>query len=213
MPRKLPRYDREFVIRVGFALSCIENIERARLLLGQGNENVITLADLEYTYELAFLRIFLAWETLLEDALIRLICGYSRFNGQEQLIPGTAYYRTIADAETAILGGRDYRLWHSPHQVIQHARQFLSGSHYELVIASASSRIVHMAAIRHRIAHSQSHAERQFDAATMSFAGKRYRASRPGRFLRDWVSGATPPSRWISALARELGNLAVQICN
>ena len=30
----------------------------------QSGENLITLADLEYTYELAFLRIFLAWETL-----------------------------------------------------------------------------------------------------------------------------------------------------
>jgi hypothetical protein len=212
MPRRLPQYDREFVRRVGFALSCIDHIEQARLLGLQSGANLITLADLEYTYELAFLRIFLAWETLLEEALIRLICGYSRPSGQEPLIPGTTYHRTIADAEAAILGRRNYELWHSPAQVIQHARQFLSSSRYELVIASASSRIAHMAGIRHRIAHSQSHAERQFDVATMSLAGKRYRASRPGRFLRDWVSGVSPPSRWISALARELGNLAAQIC-
>jgi len=213
MPRRLPQYDREFFRRTGFALSCISHIEQGRLLGLQNNKNLITLADVEYTYELAFLRIFLAWESLLEDALTRLICGYSRSGGQEPLISGTNYYKTIANAEAAILGRRDYELWHSPAQVIQRARQFLTGSHYELVIASASARIAHMAAIRHRIAHSQSHAERQFDTATMTLAGKRYRASRPGRFLRDWVSGAMPPSRWISALALELGNLAAQICN
>jgi len=213
MPRRLPRYDRAFVRRAGFALSCISHIEQARLLgLRSGNE-IITLADVEYTYELAFLRIFLAWEQLLEDALTRLICGYSRSSGLEPLRSGAKYYSTIANAEAAILGRRDYELWHSPAQVIQRTRQFLTGSHYELVIASASARIAHMASIRHRIAHSQSHAERQFDAATMSLAGKRYRASRPGRFLRDWVSGAMPPCRWISALALDLGNLSMQICS
>jgi hypothetical protein len=213
MPRRLPRYDQEFIRRAGFALSCISHIEQARVLGLQSGDNLITLADVEYTYELAFLRIFLGWEQLLEDAFTRLICGYSRSGGQEPLRSGTNYYGTIAHAEAAILGSRDYELWHSPTRVIQRARQFLTGSHYELVIASASARITHLAAIRHRIAHSQTHAERQFDAATMSLAGKRYRASRPGRFLRDWVSGSMPPSRWISTLAVELGNLAVQICS
>src|SRR5216684_1682211 len=151
MPRRLPPYDNEFSRQVAFALSFIAHVEHARPLKQRDKGNLITMGDLEYTYELAFLRIFLAWENLLENSLLRLICGYSHSAGQEPLLPGITYYRTVADAEAAILGGMSYRLWHNPTQVIQYARRFLQGSQYELVIASASARITHIAAIRHRI--------------------------------------------------------------
>src|SRR6185312_8598146 len=103
--------------------------------------------------------------------------------------------------------------WHNPKHVITRAQQFLSGSRYELTIASTQSRLELISAIRHRIAHSQKHTELKFDQATMTLSGKRYPKSRPGRFLRDTVPGSNPPVRWIAKLSQELASLSYQICS
>jgi hypothetical protein len=212
MPRRLPRLDGDFTREVLTAQAYVMHIEQSRAQTAGIRSSVITITDLEFSYELAFLRIFLGWEIFLENALSRLICGYYHSGGQEPLATGMRYYARIVDAEIAILGGRNYRLWHNPNDVIGYARRVLHRSRYELVIASAFAHLEHFAAIRHRIAHSQQHAQRQFDVATMALAGRRYPASRPGRFLRDWVPSTIPPRRWIFAVSQELSGLAVQIC-
>lgn len=70
-------------------------------------------------------------------------------------------------------------------------------------------RIETYASIRHRIAHA--HGGTEFDLATMSLAGKRYRGSRPGRFLRDWVRYTQIPMRWIDVILMDFRGLAFQI--
>jgi hypothetical protein len=212
MPRRLPRLDGEFTRQVLTAQAYIIHIEQSRAQIIGARTSTITITDLEFSYELVFLRIFLGWEIFLEGALLRLMCGYVHSGGQEPLASGMRYCARIDDAETAILRGLNYRLWHNPAHVISYARRILNGSRYEFVIASAFARLEHFAAIRHRIAHSQKHAQRQFDMATMALAGRRYPASRPGRFLRDWVPSTIPPRRWIFAVSQELSGLALQIC-
>jgi hypothetical protein len=212
MPRRLPRLDGEFTRQVSTADAYIMHLEQSRAQTVGIGSSAITITDLEFSYELAFLRIFLGWEIFLESALLRLMCGYHHTGGQEPLATGMRYYAKIVDAELAILGGRNFRLWHNPNDVIGYARRVFYRSRYELVISSAFARLEHFAAIRHRIAHSQKHAQGQFDAATMALAGRRYPASRPGRFLRDWVPRTIPPTRWIFAVSQELSGLAVQIC-
>jgi hypothetical protein len=210
MPRSLPRYDMGFSRTTSFAISFTEHIEQTRIRAGAGA--TLRISDLELSYELAFLRIFLAWEVLLENVLVRLMCGYQHSGGQEMLKTGRPYYKTLADAETAILAGRPYKLWHNPRRVIERAEAFLNGSRFEAVLKSAEASLAHYASVHHRIAHSQKHAEREFDRATMSLAGKRYQGSRPGRFLRDWIAASNPPRRWISETSDELVGLARQIC-
>jgi hypothetical protein len=213
MPRNLPRYDQEFARSMSLAMSLTERIEQMRVGAASGSGAVVRMSDVEFSYELAFLRIFLAWEVLLENVLVRLMCGYRHSGGQEALTSGGRYYKSITDAETAVLGGRLYKLWHNPRHVIERAEAFLNRSRFEVVLKSAESSLTHYASVRHRIAHSQKHAQREFDRATMSLAGKRYRGSRPGRFLRDWVVASNPPKRWISATSDELQGLAQQICS
>lgn len=212
MPRRLPRYDLKLGKEIASALSLVAGLERARVLSIQGHAQLITLTHLELSYELAFLRVYLAWESLLEDALLRLLCGYRHSGGPEPLLHGKIYYPNLADAETAILGGRNYRLWHTPSEVIGRARSLLVGSRYEIVIASAGTRLGRFAAVRHRIAHSQKHAQQQFDQATMALTGRRYPGSRAGRFLRDWTPSITPPIRWLNTMFHELSGLSHQIC-
>ena len=212
MPRNLPRYDQEFARSKTLVISYTEHIEQTRIRAGTGPGAILRMSDVEFSYELAYLRMFVAWEVLLENVLVRLMCGYQHSGGQETLKNGARYYRTIADAEAAVLAGRQYKLWHNPRHVIERAERFLESSRFETVLKSAESTLGHYAAVRHRIAHSQKHAQREFDRATMTLTGKRYQGSRPGRFLRDWVAASNPPKRWISATSDGLQGLAQQIC-
>jgi hypothetical protein len=214
MPRILPALADEFDSEVSKANLLARSLESAQVILSQsGNSSQIGIAAIELTYELAFLRMFLAWEVFLEEVFLRLICGYApRGGAPEPLAPGQTYRRTIGDAETDVLRGKAYRLWHNPSEVINRARGFLSGSNFELIIASKQSDLDDYAAIRHRIAHAQEHARVRFDSVTMALAARRYRGSRPGRFLRDWKTRAIPPTRYLTAISNDLAALARQIC-
>lgn len=213
MPRALPRYDIEFARSVAFALGYTVRVEQARLGGALAGANRVTLADVEYSYELGFLRIFLSWEELLERTLLRLLCGYRRATGPEPLIAGASYFPNLTAATAAILDGQRYKLWHDPGQVIGRAQRFLDNSSYEAVLDSARGRIELFAMIRHRIVHSQIDAQQRFDGAAMALAARRYRGSRPGRFLRDWTVLAGQQTRWINVAAGELEGLATQLCN
>jgi hypothetical protein len=211
MGRKLPKFDEYFESEVSAALALTSSIEKARLMRDSGR-NLLASTQAEFVYELAYLRIFLSWETLLESTLLRLMCGYHISSGPEPLVSGRTYFTRLANAEAALLGRQRYQLWHNPNQVIRRARVYFANSRYEVVLLSATTRLEHFAAVRHRIAHGQRDAQLQFDQATMSLAGKRYGRSRPGKFLREQNPSSSPPERWINILSRELVSLANQIC-
>lgn len=183
---------------------------RTRLSPGPGRGGVLFLSSLELLYELAFLRVYLAWEEFLEESFLRYLCGYQAAHGQETPTSGS-FYPSLAAARSALYGRRPYVLWHDPARVVGRAARFLDKSRHEIVISSIAGRLESFAKIRHRIAHSQDYARREFDQTTMAFAGRRYHGSRPGRFLRDWVPGRTPPLRWLNQIADELRGLAHQV--
>lgn len=165
----------------------------------------------ELLYELAYLRIFIEWESCLEQTFLRYLCGYASVLGTCTTVTDTKFYHDLATAQAAVLGGRQYALWHNPGVVILRAKQFFQSSFHETVVASNLTDLGHLAAIRHRIAHGQDDAKQNFDAATMNFAGRRYFGARAGRFLRDWDRTVTPQRRWIETLGSELVQLAQQI--
>lgn len=210
MPRPLPRLDLAFAANAAASLGLVRRIEAARVAGRRGDQNRISLTDVELAYELAFLRVFTAWEALLEDVFLRLMCGYERSGVAETLVGGAAPHRTLALAEAAMLHGQQYVLWHNPARVVQRAQSTLINGNFQQVIQSAQARLGQLAAVRHRIAHEQHDASAQFNSVSMAIAGKRYKASRPGRFLRDVSSN--PPDRWIDALTAELRSLATQLC-
>lgn len=210
MPRALPRLDNGFAASAAASLALVQRIEAARVAGQPGNPNRLSVTDVELAYELAYLRVFTAWEALLEDVFIRLMCGYTRGGMAEVLAGGAAPHKTIAIAEAAMLHGNQYVLWHKTAKVVARAQATFVNSNFQQVIQSAQGRLDRLAAIRHRIAHDQHDAAAKFDAASMAIAGKRYRGARPGRFLRD-VSN-TPPDRWIDVLTGELESWATQLC-
>jgi hypothetical protein len=186
--------------------------ETARVLItgSKGKAQPLNLDRIELLYEMAFLRLFLEWETFLEQSFLRYLCGYSGIAGTARMVQG-GYYSNLAAAEAAVLGGKQYKLWHNPQHVINRAKGFMQQGLHETVLSSNIHRLQQFAAVRHRIAHAQVHARLEFDNATMALTARRYRGAKAGRFLRDWVSGTTPPQRWLEAITRELTGLAGQI--
>lgn len=165
----------------------------------------------ELVYELAYLRIFVQWETFLEECFSRLLCGYTTGSGREPLVAGVSFERTVRAAHLKVLGGRPYKLWHNPDHVVSRAKRFFNGGRIETVLSSNIARLRSMADIRHRVAHNTNDVRAKFDVASMALAGARYPGARAGRFLRETVLGASPPRRWIDDLATELTALARQV--
>ena len=166
---------------------------------------------LEALYELAYLRVFVSWEVLLEAAFLRYMCGYESKRGTQPVpAAGFSFTNNLAAAEGAMLGGQHFLLWHDPSRVVTRAKRFFATSEIGTIIGSYSADLQHLAAIRHRITHGQEDSRRKFDAATNAMAARRYRGSRPGAFLRDFATQA-PPVRWLEKLGTDLAGVAGQI--
>jgi hypothetical protein len=172
----------------------------------------LTLTGLELAYELAYLKVFLLWESFQEQVFFRLLSGFASNGGPEPRLGGAPYVRTLALAEAAVLGGKDFVLWHNPVRVIGRSDRFFepAGSYFRNVILVNSAALTHYAAVRHRVAHSQEHARGAFDTATMAVASRRYPGGSAGKFLRDSDGQAAP--KWINVITGELSKVAHQFC-
>lgn len=213
MPRQMPGLQAEFHRQVAEAMRLAEigEVARAEAIAGSQTRRHLHHSRVELLYELAFLRMFLAWEAFLEQVFLRYLCGYSSRHGRAVPQAGVSLSPTLAHAEAAVLSGRDYVLWHNPLRVADRSQRMFGSCPIETVLRSSTARLEALAAVRHRIAHAQTDARRKFDAATMTIAGRRYRGARPGAFLRDRDASMTPEKRWLEQLGQELQGLAAQI--
>lgn len=218
MPRAMPALAAEFArdARQSVAIGHLAELALLDLPRASAARAELTPLRVAALYEVAFIRLFVRWEVFLEQSFLRLICGYAMpTNGQR--MDGMPYslvasrLPTLTAANGAVLGGQDFVSWARPDPVITRSRAFVSDGPHEAVLGSVRARLRWFADIRNRVAHSSEHARRQFDVATVSLAGRRYPAGTPGRFLRDWTPGISPPERWLASIGSELTNLAEQI--
>jgi len=217
MPRPMPALASQFGADVSKCLALAKAGELA-LAAARTNEVVryeLRPSTLEAIYELAFLRVFLYWESFLEDSMQRLMCGYALPTPGVTLSGGPyslviAPMATLAQANAAILGRSSYVSW-APAPVISRSRAYINNGPHELVLQSATGRLEWLVAVRNRIAHPSEHARREFDRASMGLVGRRYRGSSPGRLLRDWDFSVTLNVRMLVSLSGELVSLAGQI--
>ena len=108
MPRQMPPYAAWFQQRVDEAI----RIARAGDLVIASNPVGTPLrrewhfSRVELLYELAYLRIFLEWETYLQETFVRYLCGYRSARGMCAPIAGTQYRADLSSAESDVLRGR-----------------------------------------------------------------------------------------------------------
>jgi hypothetical protein len=205
----MPRFDLQLSVVAQTAIAIAKAGELAHAAADSAVRKEWTVTKLESLYELAYLRVFAAWESCLEGIFYRSLCGYASTVGQEALVTGT-YYSSLHAAETAIAGTR-YLLWHNPTKVIQRCRRHIRAGRQENTINSNLTRLEHLSYARHRVVHDQADAKQKFDTATISIVGRTYPASRPGKFLRDWDTSSPTPRRWLDTLAQELTVLVRQM--
>jgi len=212
MPRTMPPLDSQFGMLVDRALGLAEagEVLFATFSVGSIARKELTPYRLEALHEMAFLRIFLSWESFLEESFLRLLCGYQTSSGITPALKQPPA-RTLMDASHALLGSQPFISWTRPGEIGPRCRRYVTGGSHENVIQSVRARLDHFADVRNRIAHRSEYARAQFDSATIGPAGRRYRGASAGRFLREHRPSSSPPERWLSALGTELKNLAKQI--
>jgi hypothetical protein len=212
MSRQMPPYAASLHQKISEAVALAKagDLVIATMALDTPLRQEWSIKRIEFLYELSYLRMFVEWERFLEETFLRYLCGYVSTHGACQPATGQ-HFNKLGVAEAAVLGGRPYALWHNPNTVITRSRNFFVNGFHEVVIASNVARLDHFAAIRHRVVHDQYDAKQSFDLATMNLVGRRYRASRPGRFLRDWDQSGVPTRRWLDTIGTEIAQLARQI--
>lgn len=211
MPREIPKIASAFNIEVSKYLKAIDELEDLRFHIEKGYLRNLSLPRIEHYYELAFLRIFLAWEVFIEQSFYRYICGYT-FHGLIS-VPKSCFLKDPSVAEISLLSGRSYILWHDPDVICSRVTKYLVNSNFESVILSFKAQLSSYSVIRHRIAHNQIDAIKKFNTVTLALAGRTYPTSSAGKYLRDFVPGKPFPKRWINEIADSLVSVSYQIAN
>ncbi len=179
-------------------------------LVGTSFSGHLSVFRLQLIYEMAYLHVFVNWENLLEEAFIRYLSGYRCSSGRLSLVSGR-YTPDLSSARKLLFGTRHFLLWHDAGRVIGRSQRHFRAGLHEVVLTSNLARMDYFSNVRHYIAHKHADARAGFDAACMNLAGRRYRGSRPGAFLRDVTVVRATNVRWLTVISDELASLAHQI--
>lgn len=138
--------------------------------------------QLEIIAELAFLRIFIAWENFLEGSFIRYLMGARSPSGYSPTRLVTP--KNMNHALDLISSGREYIKWNSACEVIERSEiYFRDGQPYKNVLEGATKDLNDMNTIRNRIAHKSTFSKNKFNDFVRRELGHGRRGMTPGRFL------------------------------
>lgn len=119
--------------------------------------------QLEIIVEMAFLRIFVAWESFLEESFIRYAVGASSPSGYTPDV--LIHPRNIGHALELVLSGREYVPWNSASEVTHRsALYFQDGEPYRSALETAATELDEMNTIRNRITHKSINSKSKFNA-------------------------------------------------
>lgn len=216
MPRVMPGFVAAFEQKVTQALELATKVEAARgRLSGRDDRALLHPERMELIYEMAYFRVYLAWEEFLEQTFVRYLAGYSSAVYSPVFVQSSGP-SSLATAWTIYLGGKKYKLWHDPQIVVQRSTIFLGAAPHEVVIQSAISDLQNFAAIRHRIAHAQENAKDSFNDACVALVGHKVKGAKAGHLLRRQTVSASASGHpvsvsWLARIANEYVSLAAQI--
>ncbi len=138
--------------------------------------------QLEMIVEMAYLRIFVSWESFLEESFIRYATGAIPPSGHA---PNTLIHpQNIGHALELVLSGRDYISWNSASEVIQRSTlYFQDGEPYRSALEPAITDLDEMNIIRNRIAHKSVKSKSKFNSFIRRKFGHSVRGMTAGRLL------------------------------
>lgn len=167
-----------------------KQIESSKNLVTKVRELGLNRIQVEIITELAFLRIFIAWEIFLEESFVRYSLGAespSGYRSTRLVVP-----RNIGNVLDLIAVGREYAKWNSASEVISRAEAyFKDGEPYKNVIQGATTDLNDMNTIRNRVAHKSANTKEKFNNFVRRKIGYGRRGMTPGRFLLTSVNSAS----------------------
>ncbi len=146
--------------------------------------------QIEIIAELAFLRVFIAWENFLEESFIRYAIGAESPAGYRptRLVSP----QNMRHVLHLISSGKDYVRWNSASEVIRRSEAYFSdGKPYKNVLQGATVDLDNMNTIRNRIAHKSVISKDKFNNFARRKIGHGIRGMTPGRFLLRLMSSTS----------------------
>jgi len=151
--------------------------------------------QLEMVVEMAFLRIFVAWESFLEESFIRYAAGAASPSGYMPNV--LTHAQNIGHALELVLSGRDYIPWNSASEVTRRSvLYFQDGEPYRTALEPASIELDEMNTIRNRITHKSMKSKSKFKAFVRRKFGHGVRGMTPGRYLLTSLL-SPPPNNFL----------------
>ena len=186
------------LVKLNFLLETYENnINKSLLLVNnllnyreyrEGELRPILLKNKNLIAELVFLKIFISWESFLEQTFIRYMCGGETSSGfcpERYVRP-----KKLEHAMDILLQNREYVDWTRWSEVKTWARNFFrNGEPYEPVILGAEVILNEMKTIRNRIAHHSDSASEKFLNLVRTKIGNVPRGITPGKLLNTNLPG------------------------
>lgn len=173
-------------------VSLLSNFSELNTQINRSNNLVSKIRGLRLPYfevkiitELAFLRIFIAWECFLEDSFIKYLVGAPSLSGRNNP-KSFVNPPNIEKAREILLGERKrgYIGWNSANTVIHRANiYFKGGEPYSSALTPFITEIDDINTIRNRIAHKSKKATQKFNEFIRREFGYGTRGMTPGRLL------------------------------
>ena len=138
----------------------------------------------EFITESAFLRMFIAWETFLEEAFIKYMVG-------ELSITGNTIIRYVSpvDGEHAhkiLIGTQKYVDWANPEIVRKLASMYFeNGGPFNLMLSSINNDLLDLRTVRNSAAHLSSTTGQKLDALCSRFYSMQCTNMTASKFLLD----------------------------
>lgn len=167
-----------------------KQVDSSKDLISKVKNLGLTRIGIEIITELAFLRIFIAWENFLEASFIRYLVGArspSKYRPRRLISP-----RNMSHALDILSSDREIINWNSASLVILRAeRCFREGEPYKNAIQAATLDLNDMNTIRNRIAHKSKISKDKFNSFIRRKFGHGRRGMTPGRFLLTALNANT----------------------
>lgn len=205
--------DAKFAQRVNESLQIVSSSETLWLTAPPASvvRRQLKASQMEALYESVYLRIFSAWESFVEDVLVRFMAGHETPGHRPTRVSSCPRLSSVTSARVYLYGNKDYLLWHNPLTSANRIAGYISASPVELVLRSKQSRLQAFADIRHRIAHDSDDSKAKFSLAALMIAGSEYNG-KPGKLLRATdISDPLNQPKWIRVMSDELIGIAQSI--
>jgi hypothetical protein len=187
-----------------------EDVRKCHELLGAVRSARLPFFQIELFAELSFLRMYVSWESFLEESFSRFLCGARTISGTRPA--SCARPRSIDHAKSLLIGlerGGRYADWSKRDTVVTRAQLFFRhGAPFAGPLTAAARDLDDMRLIRDCIAHRSRTAKDNLAKLVHRRTGAAHKYS-PGRFLLKTVTGT--PATYLELFSRTLSLTAHQI--